>query len=507
MSKRKTGLPFASPQPDKVVSISRSDPEFARPVNGLLILAAIVLVLCLAARLITSWHNFGDLFTTSGVWTAMAVDLADDGTLYRQLISPLGYGGTRYAPLYPVLQAGLMRLGMTPIGSGYFLTLIAMAIAAAGLYTLMRRLRVPSTIAGSITCFALAANCFLEGVAQIHGDPLAIALELWGLVSILSLADCDPKRTWTPITLAAICFAFAAAAKVTSIFGIVSAFAWLILHGRRWPALRLAAVWAIDVTVLVLATQWASHGRAIGIFHRTAAGGGGFATLAQGPHRFADAMLHSDHVAFGFWILALALFLIRRTWNSLPALLFFVTTAGTIAIFGSPGTGINHLMSLQVASIIVVGVSLAQLRTLRPVAVGAILLLVAVGVVNCIRQAREIRQDRARDSLEIVLNDIRQSSVPGPIYANDPFIPILADQRPYVLDGFMARLMRQKDPASAGKLWDDLEQVRFSAVITNVHPADWTDVVADDALIARHLDKYHLESVRGSFQVFLPDPR
>ena len=30
-----------------------------------------------------------------------------------------------------------------------------------------------------------------------------------------------------------------------------------------------------------------------------------------------------------------------------------MTTAGTIAIFGSPGTGINHLMSLQAASILV----------------------------------------------------------------------------------------------------------------------------------------------------------
>jgi hypothetical protein len=507
MSKRKSGLPSESPQPEKALSTIPPEPDFAQPVNGLLTLAAVLLVFCVAARLVTSWHNFGDLFTTSGVWTAMAVDIADDGTLYRPLISPLGYGGTRYAPLYPVLQAGLMRLGMTPINSGYLLTLFAMAAGAAGLYTLMRRMRVASTLAATITCFAMASNCFLEGVAQIHGDPLALALELWGLVIVFTLADRVRRDGWMPITLGATCFAFAAAAKVTSIFGIASAFAWLILHRQRKDALRLAIIWAIEITVLILATQWASDGRAIGIFRRTAAGGGGFTSLAQGPHRFADALLHSDHVVFGFWVLALALVLIRRSWNSLPALLLFVTTAGTIAIFGSPGTGINHLMSLQAASVLVVGVGLLQLRALRLVAIVAVLFLVAVGIFNCVRQVREIREEHARDSLEIVLNDVRQSSVSGSIYANDPFIPILANQRPYLLDGFMARLMRQKDPASAEKLWDDLEQARFSAVITNVHPADWTDVVADDALVARHLDKYHLESVRGSFQIYLPNPR
>ena len=178
----------------------------------------------------------------------MAVDLADDGTLYRPLISPSWIRRTRYGPpLYPVLQAGLMRLGMTPIGSGYLLTLFAMAAAAAGLYTLMRRMRVPPTVAATVTCFAMAANCFLEGIAQIHGDPLAVALELWGLVSILSLADRDRKKTCIPLVLAATCFAFAAAAKVTSIFGIVSALAWLILRVQRrdavawWPHGRSAS--------------------------------------------------------------------------------------------------------------------------------------------------------------------------------------------------------------------------------------------------------------------------
>lgn len=49
--------------------------------------------------------------------------------------------------------------------------------------------------------------------------------------------------------------------------------------------------------------------------------------------------------------------------------------------------------------------------------------------------------------------------------------------------------------------------MRFRAVVTHSHPADWSDVVADDALIAAHLGQYQLKSVHGMAQVYLPDPK
>jgi hypothetical protein len=499
---------FSSTSPlDDQLSANTSAAVFDPPVSRLLITASAILLLSVAARLITSWHNYGDLDTPSGVWTTMAVDLVDDATLYRPMISTLGYGGTRYGPLHPVLQAALMRLGISPVNSGYLLAVITTVAILAGLYAVMRELGSTQWIAIVAAIFALSANCFLEGIAKIHGDPLSLALELWGLVSVLRLAGRDQRSGLTLAIIAGTCFALAAAAKVTSAFGIFSALAWLLLHGKRRQAGQLFLVWALVGTILILATQWASQGRAISIFHQTAAGGGGLTALMQGPHRFFTALSHSDRVCGGFLILALALLLILRTWHSLPALLLLITTAGTIAIFGSPGTGINHLMSLQAASILVVGVSLGQIRSYQPALAVVILLLVGIGMLYCLKQIREICQERQRDQMESILADIRQSSVDGPIYANDPFLPILANQRPYLLDGFMARLMRQKDPASAAKLWDDLENVRFSACITHTHPAEWTDVVADDAVIAAHLNRYHLESTHGTAQVYLPNPK
>jgi hypothetical protein len=493
MSERISTLSSDLPQPDEFQGINRL-------AERILPFAAGLLAICFLARLVVSWQNFGDLDTTSGVWTATAIDIADDGTLYRPLTSPLGYGGSRYAPLYPSLHAAIIHAGFTPIAAGYFLTIIAMLAAGAGAYTLMRRLNVPKMIAISLTGIVLAANCFLQGVAKIHGDPLAIALDLWGLVFTLSL-------TTPAVLLAAICFVLAPCAKITSIFGIATALAWLLLQGRRKQAIQLAILWVIGIALAILTIQLASGGRAISIFHQTASGGGGLSSLAQGPTRFFNSLRYFDHVACGFWLLAVALIIVARARTTLPAILLFITTAGTIAIFGSPGTGINHLMSLQIASILVIAVTLPKLQKLRPFAICAVLLLVVVGIYNCLRQTKDIREDKARDGLQVVLSDIRQSPVAGPIYANDPIIPILAGQRPYLLDGFMARLMRQKNPASADKLWDDLENARFSAVITNIHPSYWTDVVADDAVVARHLDKYYLYSVHDTFQIYLPNSK
>ena len=137
----------------------------------------------------------------------------------------------------------------------------------------------------------------------------------------------------------------------------------------------------------------------------------------------------------------------------------------------------------------------------------AAILLVALSIRGCWQQIQAIRHDPERRQIDNALNDIHQSNVTGPIYANNPLIPILANQRPYLLDTFMAHLMRQQDPQFGTKLWDDLDHARFSACIIHSHPAEWgSDWVKDDAMIRAHLSRYHLKSIYGPEQVYLPNP-
>jgi hypothetical protein len=482
----------------------------ARPALWLMVAVAAMLVISVTARLVISWRHFGDLDSASGVWTALAIDIVDDGTLYRPMISPLGYGGSRYAPLHPVLQAGLMRLGMAPIASGYLLSFVATVAIIAALYKLMRLMGASVSVAASMACLVLCANCFREGIAEIRGDPLALALNLWGLVVIVKVAHrTETAGSWPLVSLAAVLFALSLATKFTNIFGIATAVLWLSLRGQRGKALRLAAVWVIAVALFVRATQWGSGGRALAIFKATAAGGGGIGALLHGPGKFKDNLLHNDRAVFCFLIIAVLILMFERSWKSLPAILLIVTITGTMAIFGSPGTSINHLLDLQAACILVIGARLMRGGLIRFAVVAASLILAFMSILACRRQITAMRVEDNRQRLEAVLDDVRQSSVVGPIYAYDTLIPILANQRPYMLDAFMARALRIKDPIAATRLWDDLAHTRFSAFITRPYRPYWNEPTyqTDEETLHSHLDHYYLKSEHGSDQVYLPKPQ
>ena len=67
----------------------------------------------------------------------MAAD-AQDGVLYRPVVSTLGYGGTRYAPLFPIIIAGFMRLGIDPAITAISTLLMAFTALVLGAATMMR---------------------------------------------------------------------------------------------------------------------------------------------------------------------------------------------------------------------------------------------------------------------------------------------------------------------------------------------------------------------------------
>ena len=178
------------------------------------IAVAAVLFVSISARSAAAWKYWGDLDHNSpGTWLCMAAD-ARDGVLYRPIVSEIGYGGTRYAPLFPVIIAGFMRAGIDPIDSGFFAGLIAAVITISGLFVLIRRLGTPTSIAAAMAIFALAATCTRTIILGIKGDLLPVSLALWGLAAVVCASE---KRQPIPGLIAgAVCFVLALAAKVTS---------------------------------------------------------------------------------------------------------------------------------------------------------------------------------------------------------------------------------------------------------------------------------------------------
>ena len=59
----------------------------------------------------------------------------------------------------------------------------------------------------------------------------------------------------------------------------------------------------------------------------------------------------------------------------------------------------------------------------------------------------------------------------NPIVSENPIIPVLAGQRPYVLDPWMVRLLRKHAPGFEEPLLERLRNRTFSAVVLSADPA------------------------------------
>ncbi len=215
-----------------------SSPSTVRVGTGprALLMASVVLIVMIAAgRAWYCWTTDAWVNHPAGVLIAMAADLKH-GVFYRPLFGPDGYGGTRYFPLYFVLQAGLMKLGIPVLLSAYLLSAAAMLSLLTGVFYLLRGLRVEPWLAACAAAAVLAVISAQSSLVSPHADGLASSLNVWGLA-----VSVRPRLSHARVLLAALLFTLAWATKVTSIFGFAAVFVWLISTGVRTTAWELAA--------------------------------------------------------------------------------------------------------------------------------------------------------------------------------------------------------------------------------------------------------------------------
>jgi hypothetical protein len=251
----------------------------------------------------------------------------------------------------------------------------------------------------------------------------------------------------------------------------------LALAGRRRAALALAALVATGSAAAVLLTDALSGGRFLAFLAAFGAGGGTLGPLLRAPLRLGVLLVVEDPsglvlagaaVAVGWAGLAAR----RRAPATrgevrlgaravVPALWLAVALAAIVAVLGSPGTGLNHLLELEVASAVTLGVAArtgaapARARARRLVGVAA-----AAGIVAVLGLARG---DLTRSRLE----DVRAvlAAAPRPLLSEDPLVPLVAGERPAILDPWILRLAAARDPAVARPLLAALRARRPASVV------------------------------------------
>jgi hypothetical protein len=427
----------------------------------------------------------------SGTWAALAVDFAR-GELYRPVLSASGYGGTRYFPLHFVLHGWLIRAGLRPVAAGHAISLAAVAALVAGAFLLLRRLRVADAIAVPGALLLLANPPVQAALVTIRGDLLSAALNVCGLAASVR----SGRRTW----LAAPVFAAAILAKETAVYGLAAACLGFAFGGDRKKALKLLASTAFLVLAAILVVQAASDGRFLASMIASASGGATLRTIALAPVRMLSFALPYD-VLLVLLAVAALIAVPLESMREVPALYFVATFAVTVVLFGSPGVDENHFLDLDVAAVLLLCVEISRRRL--PAAFAATVLALA-SLAFCASTAL-VRIEPQRDTVARVIEETRPGS--GPLLAENPWIPLLAGERPFLLDSFTLRAIAERNPAMRDDLLAKLDSRFFRAVVLKVEIgtrgtyADWyrehhfgpgftEALLANYQLVARHGDDF-----------------
>ena len=478
-------------------------------------LVAVIAVIRAAIHVRACWITDAEIDHPAGVMIAMAVDLTH-GLFYRPLFGAAGYGGTRYFPLYFVLDALLLKGGVPVLLGGYLISFASMVFLLAGIFCLLQRMGAERWLAAACAGTLLASVSAQYAIVSPHADVLASALNVWGLVIIVG-PKCNSRRTF----LAAIFFVLAWSAKFTTCFGVVAAVLWLVNIGQRRRALQLAAVTTAGYLFVAGAILVFSQGRVVDIFKACALGGTGWKRFLDAPMFMEWNSLHRDLNIFllGFFsLVALGVELLDSPAKSLKNLstwLFITTAIVTVAIFGSPGTNLNHLLDIQIASIVVLGylakpthsqiqrrlgIFALVLATLIPIGRGGFA-FVSRDPAGTVRLADG---SRFRNVIALVTRTDK------PILAENPIIPVLAGQSPYVLDPWMLSLLRKRIDHFEEPLMERLRSRTFGAVVLAENPdsddgRDWYGRQNfGPGFTATLKDNYRLLSVIDGQYVYVP---
>lgn len=435
-------------------------------------LAGLAAVASAVALMVWFWRGGLPYDATSGVWAALADDAAH-GDFYRAVQGPLGYGGTRYMPLFFSLHAALIHAGYSAAGAGMALTIASLVGLMTGAWVLMCRLGVRAAVAWPMVALLPASIALQLLMVSVKGDVLAAALNIWGLAVVAGGLEQPGRRT---LRIADAVLALAVLTKFTAVFAFVTLVIWFARE-RRWMAVRELIVGTVAVVGGGLALAWwFSAGRIAEAFAVCATGGLNAGYAWKFPWWFARAAAQDP---FFLAILAAGAAVAVKRWRRMGADLagwyFSVTVVGTVLIFASPGTDSNHLIDLLVASVVVIALEISDGQlAVRSVQWGAGML--TVGIIGMwlpgAPSVRHFFEARGRPTLAAV-DEIARRLPPGAkdrMLSENPFLPLVLGQRPEVLDCFSLRLLAARSPLVNAEFLGQIASRRYAAVVL----VDWS---------------------------------
>jgi hypothetical protein len=480
----------------------------------------LIAALALAAFVAHAWQALSGAYLSyvSGIWLALGRDLSA-GVFYRDLIGPLGYGGTRYFPLFFTIIGGLLTAGIPPLAAGWTASAIAALILATGLARVGRALGAPRSMQWLLAACAIAPYFVQQTLFEVRADVIAAGLNLWGLGSIVGVWR-DETNPRPRVGGAALWFTLAFAAKITSLSVPACVFVALVLSRRVPVAVRFAAQLAVGLVLFFGVVELASAGRALESWRACM-----FAGSSEGGT--VTAMLSGDFIRFASFSHLLTVLLVldvavlvaaflagaRALW--LPAALFGGVTVSTALTLSSPGTiPSNQIIEwLQMSFVVLIVVAASRPSLTRPLSAVLAVMVVWMAVQDVVR-VRHLVDTRAERTTVAVRNDVARfvGAASTPVLAESSLWQVLAGQQAYLLDPFALRVVMMSRRDIARDLEQKIDAHYFSSVIFQVDPTTpqgrgyYEHVNFGWPITARILEQYRFDS-RPAHDVWIYVPK
>ncbi len=402
----------------------------------------------------------------SGVYMALATDLADDGEYYSPLLGEKGYRGTRYFPLYWSLHALLFRVIGDPFYAGFALGILAGLMMLAGLYYFLRGVGANHVVA--FASVAALYGCKLTPIlmTSIRGDILPVALTVCGLAVFAQPGALTNKR----LVLMSLFFVLAFSSKLTSVFGVTAVCLVLLLNRNLKQCVILSAITILGFLLVIGGTQLASGGRFIEIVRSCAESGFTTEGVMRVPVKLRGVIASFRAIPDGATLMFLGLGLVglivqpRKQRTHISTIYLLVILAFMPLMFLNPGLHINHFLDPLVASVALLACMLV-LKNIQSKAaalltiVVLLILTLAAALLGWYKTAPWSYENRYSAATQIL------KEVEGPILSDNANVPILMGQQPFMLDAFMFRMIKDRDPSYGDELLNRVQTKQFSAIV------------------------------------------
>ncbi len=476
-------------------------------IKFILIILSSMIIFFTLIHVYSSWIRGSNLNHVSGAWTTLALDMTK-GIFYRPLFSEeIGYGGTRFFPLYFLLHALIILMIDDPVPSGCILTLTVSLILLAGIFFLLKKSGSKTWVAALFTTLAIAGFSMQFGMTSIRGDLLPIALNIWGVIF------CTDVKKIRPF-IASIFFTLAFSAKITSVYGVFAVSVWLLLNGHTKSAFKLSAFTGLGILIVIAVMYVGSSGRVFNIMSLCSSGGASLMSIARGPLKLFYHLIKNDIALLCLFCFAVFRFFTipKEKRISLSAVYWLSSIGITVFIFGSPGTVSNHLVDLHIASVFILASYFTDKKMNYNMQTAIFALIAVILITPTVRGIFSSSNMPHRKQIEDVISFIAsQDQSEKPILSENPFIPVLAEEKIYLQDAFMFRLMKINNPSLAMPLYKKISENGFKAIVFLNNPVkpewhpQWYEIAHfGEGFIEAVQKRYIFAKNIGSYYIYIP---